>query len=303
MNRKAYFIFNPYAGKGLIRNHLLDIIDTLTKAGYEVTTYPTQCPKDAIQAAKEKASECDILVCCGGDGTLDEVVTGMMQSGVNRPIGYIPAGSTNDFANSLCLPCNMKEAARVICDGEEFACDIGTFNDDVFVYVAAFGLFTEVSYETPQEVKNVLGHSAYIIEGMKQLSNIKSHSLRVTYGDQVIEDEFVFGMISNSSSIGGFKKLTGKHVELSDGLFEVTLIKMPRNPLEFNSIVSALLIEDINTEFMYCFKTDSLTLESLNGEEVAWTLDGEFGGNHVKTQIKNHKGLLKIIVDKEADIK
>lgn len=303
MNKKAYFIFNPYAGKGLIKTHLLDIVDTLTKAGYEVTTYPTQCPKDAISAAKEKASECDILVCSGGDGTLDEVVTGMMQSGVNRPIGYIPAGSTNDFANSLFLPTDMKEAAEVICQGEEFPCDIGTFNDDVFVYVAAFGLFTEVSYETPQEVKNLLGHSAYIIEGMKQLSNIKSYPLRVTYDDKVIEDEFVFGMVSNSSSIGGFKRLTGKHVELSDGLFEVTLIKTPKNPLEFNSIISAMLLQDIDTEFMYSFKTDSVTLESLDGGEVAWTLDGEFGGNHTKAQIQNHKGLLKIMVDKEADVK
>lgn len=303
MNKKAFFIFNPYAGKGLVKTYLLDIIDTLTKAGYEVTAYPTQHPKDAILVAKEKAGECDILVCSGGDGTLDEVVTGMMQSGVNCPIGYIPAGSTNDFANSLCLPTNMKEAAEVICQGETFTCDIGTFNDDVFVYVAAFGLFTEVSYETPQEIKNKIGHTAYIIEGMKQLSNIKSYPLRITFGNQVIEDKFIFGMISNSNSIGGFKKLTGKNVELSDGLFEVTLIKTPRNPLELNSIISAMLLDDFNSEFMYSFKTDSLTLEALEEEEVAWTLDGEFGGKHTKMHIQNHRGVLKIFVDKEAAVK
>lgn len=303
MNKSAYFIFNPYAGKGLIKNHLLDIIDILTKNGYEVTAYPTQGPKDAIRAAREKASEYDLLICSGGDGTLDEVVTGMMQSGINRPIGYIPAGSTNDFANSLYLPTNMKKAARVICEGREFACDIGTFNDDVFVYVAAFGLFTEVSYGTPQEVKNVLGHAAYLLEGMRQLSNIQSYHLKITYDDQVIEDEFIFGMVTNSYSIGGFKKLTGKDVELSDGLFEVTLIKKPRNPLELNSIISALLIEDINTEFMYCFKTERLSIESTKQEEIAWTLDGEFGGNHEKVQIQNHRSLLKIMVKEDVRIK
>ena len=296
MKKKAYFILNPYAGKGLIRNHLLDIIDTMVKAGYEMKVYPTQYRGDAIKAAKACRHKYDLIICSGGDGTLDEVVTGMMQSGVMTPIGYIPAGSTNDFANSLNLPSNMKKAAQIICQGETFACDIGDFNNDAFVYIAAFGIFTEVAYATPQEIKNSIGHMAYVLEAMKQLQNIKAHKVRVSYEDKVIEDEFIFGMITNSLSVGGIKKITGKNVDLADGLFEVTLIKAPKNPLELNSILTALVIQDISTECMYTFKTRKITFESLEEEPIAWTLDGEYGGEHMKAVVENRQQIMKIMV-------
>jgi YegS/Rv2252/BmrU family lipid kinase len=293
--KKLLFIYNPRAGKSQIRSNLLDMIDIFVKAGYEVTAYPTQAAGDGLKAVTErKLGYYDLIACSGGDGTLDEVVTGMMQCEKRLPIGYVPAGTTNDFAASLRIPKNMTEAARVIVEGKDFACDIGGFNEDTFVYIAAFGLFTEVSYETKQDVKNVLGHMAYILEGMKRLSNIQSYPMKVTCGDRALEGDFIFGMITNSRSVGGFKRITGKYVELDDGEFEVTLIKRPANPVELNTITAALLNKNINTDLMYCFKASSLQIES--AEEIAWTLDGEFGGRHSRVTIQNHRQALKIRV-------
>ncbi|MBR3807499.1 MAG: YegS/Rv2252/BmrU family lipid kinase, partial [Lachnospiraceae bacterium] len=169
------FIYNPKAGKAQIKNHLVDILDIFVKAGYEVTVYPTQSHGDAIKKTMKKKDKYDIVVCSGGDGTLDEVFTGMMKCEKKVPIGYIPAGSTNDFAMSLNVPKNMVQAAQTVVDGETYAVDVGEFNDDVFAYIAAFGLFTEVSYSTDQQVKNMLGHVAYLLEGVKRLSTIKSY--------------------------------------------------------------------------------------------------------------------------------
>ena len=185
---KLLFVFNPRSGKGLIREHLVDIVDVMVKAGYEVTIYTTQAQGDAIKKIKEEAKNYDRVVCSGGDGTLDEVVTGMQQSEVNVPIGYIPAGSTNDFANSLGIPKDMVEAARVAVGDKPFPCDVGYFNGDTFVYVAAFGIFTEVSYKTPQQLKNVLGHAAYILEGAKQLHDIPSFTMQVEHDGEVFQD-------------------------------------------------------------------------------------------------------------------
>ena len=284
------FMYNPKAGKAQIRNHLVDILDVFVKEGYEVTVYPTQARGDAIKKTRRKKDKYDIVVCSGGDGTLDEVFTGMMQCKKKVPIGYIPAGSTNDFAVSLNLSKNMVQAAEDIVTGENFPVDVGMFNDDVFVYIAAFGLFTEVTYETDQQIKNVLGHMAYLLEGMKRLATIKTYKLKVTVGEKVIEDEFLFGMITNSHSVGGFQKITGNNVELNDGEFEVTLIKRPMNPIELNRVMAALVDRDIDTECMYCFKASEVRIES--EEEVAWTLDGEFGGSHKEVTVKNlHKAL------------
>lgn len=294
MTKKVLFIVNPHAGKGQIKNHLLEIVDTFVKADYEVTVYTTQSQGDAVRVARERDRSYDLVVCSGGDGTLDEIVTGMMQSGFKTMIGYIPAGSTNDFANSLKLPSQMRRAADIITAGHSFACDIGVFNNDVFVYIAAFGLFTEVSYGTSQEMKNMLGHMAYILEGMKHLQNVKSYHVKVSYDDVVIEDDFIFGMVTNSYSVGGFKKITGRNVALNDGRFEVTLIKRPNNPIELNSILTALISESLDTEYMYCFKAGSLVIES--EKDLAWTLDGEFGGNHAKVELKNKQEAIEILV-------
>lgn len=294
MVKKLLFVYNPRAGKAQIRSKLADILDVFARSGYEITVYPTQKHGDALEIVERRSKDYDLVVCSGGDGTLDETVTGMILSGFNTPIGYIPAGSTNDFGGSLALPKNMVKAAQAIVEGKNFSCDMGSFNDDVFVYIAAFGLFTDVSYETEQGMKNVLGHMAYVLEGMKRLSAVRSYPMRITYEDRVIEDDFIFGMITNSVSVGGFKNITGKNVQLDDGVFEVTLVKRPRNPVELNNIMLSLLNRDIDAKSMYCFRTAELTIKS--DRPVAWTLDGENGGSHTSVKIKNLHQAIEIRV-------
>ncbi|WP_394926524.1 diacylglycerol/lipid kinase family protein [uncultured Robinsoniella sp.] len=294
MKKKMLFIINPKSGKGLIKNKLLEIIDIFVKGGYDVHSYTTQSFLDACKMTKERAAEYDMVVCSGGDGTLDEIITGMMESGANCPVGYIPAGSTNDFANSLKLSKNMVKAAQDIMDGVPYLCDVGSFNDDYFVYIAAFGIFTDVSYQTRQELKNILGHLAYVLEGVKRLYGIKSYKMKIEANDETIEGDFIYGMITNSDSVGGFRNMTGKHVKLNDGVYEVTLIRTPQNPLELQEIIGALLMKEVNSKYIHSFKTDHIVLEA--EEEIPWTLDGEFGGDHKHVEIINHKQSIPIIV-------
>ena len=289
-----FFIYNPHAGKARIRSNLLDIIDIFAKAGYEVTVYPTQRQGDATRATMERLEGYDIVVCSGGDGTLDEVVSGMLKSNERIPIGYVPAGSTNDFANSLMIPRNMLKAADVVVKGNQFACDMGAFNNDYFVYVAAFGLFTDVSYETKQEMKNALGHAAYVLEGTKRLTSVKAYQMEIEYDGNVIKDEFLFGMISNSLSVGGLKNFTGKNVKLDDGLFEVTLIKEPKLLVDFQSIAKDILRGESDSRYIYAFKTRHLKIKS--EESIPWTLDGEYGGTHKEVDLMNLQQVLKMIV-------
>lgn len=296
--KRLLFIYNPHAGKELLKPKLSDIIDIFVKAGYEVVAYPTQSYRDAYRKVSEYDSdEYDLVVCSGGDGTIDEVVTGMMQRDKRDPIGYIPTGTTNDFANSLHIPKGLLRAADNAVNGTLFPCDVGKFNDDIFVYIAAFGLFTDVSYQTKQEMKNVLGHLAYVLEGTKRLFNVPSYRIKVTHDGETLEDEFIFGMVTNSRSVGGFRNMIGKQVVFDDGLFEVTLIKTPKNPLALQEIVASLLIEQVDTKHMYSFKTGRITFESL--EEIPWTLDGEFGGAHDEVTVENLNRQLRIMVPEE----
>ena len=292
--KKLLFVLNPKAGKAQIKNHLLEIVDIFVKAGYEVTVCVTQEKGDAIRLVETREEGYELLVCSGGDGTLDEVVTGMVKSGKSLPVGYIPAGSTNDFASSLKLPRNMKKAARVIMEGHPFACDIASFNRDLFVYVAAFGMFTDVSYETGQEMKNALGHLAYILEGVKSLTAVKAYHMRFAYDNNVIEGNFLFGMITNSVSVGGFKKITGKNVELNDGELEVTLVRLPGSLAEMNQLIGALADKNPENALICWFKTSRLQIES--DEEIAWTLDGEYGGAHKEVLIEDYREALQIMV-------
>ncbi len=295
MKKRLLFIFNPRSGQGKIREYLTDILDEMIKAGFEVTVYLTQGQKDAQRVACEEAEHYDRIVCSGGDGTLDEVVTGVMTSGCRIPIGYIPAGSTNDFGNSLGIDKNMVHAAQIAVGGQLFPCDIGRFNQDYFVYVAAFGLFTEVSYQTSQDLKNMLGHAAYILEGAKQLWDIPSCRMQVEYDGNVVYDEFIYGMITNAKSVGGFKGIIPGDIGLDDGVFEVTLVKMPKNPIELNEILAFLtgIIKD--SHMVYSFQTDYIKLTS--NETVAWTLDGEFGGEHQIVEVSDCSRALEIIVE------
>ena len=295
MKKKLLFVFNPKSGKGLIKEHLVNIVDIMTKAGYEITIYPTQCQGDAIKKVRKNAKKYDLVVCSGGDGTLDEVVTGMEQSDVNVPIGYIPAGSTNDFANSLSISKDMVQAAKDIIEGNLYSCDVGAFNNDSFVYIAAFGLFTDVSYETDQHMKNILGHLAYLLEGSKRIWNVPTYWIKVEANGETFEGEYIYGMVTNAKSVGGFKNLPGQDVRLDDGLFEVTLIKRPKNPLELNEIIASLLMQEDHTDLIDSFKTDRIIIES--NQEISWTLDGEYGGDHGYVCIEAHKHAMELVLN------
>lgn len=293
MRKKMLFIFNPMAGKSRIKSKLADIIDLYNKNGYEITIHSTQAKLDAYQVVAKTGHKFDIVVCSGGDGTLNEVVKGVLESRRRPVIGYIPAGTTNDFANSLNLFTDLQKAAESVMFGVPFLCDVGEMNGATFTYIAAFGAFTDVPYQTPQSTKNLLGHMAYILEGAKRLGSMKSYHMVVENDGDTFEDDFVLGMVSNSTTVAGFKGLTGTGVRMDDGLFEVSMVKKPRNPIELQAIINALLSQQSNSNLMYTFRTSKLRIRS--DQPVDWTLDGEFGGAHTNVSIKNLKHAITIL--------
>jgi YegS/Rv2252/BmrU family lipid kinase len=285
--RRLLFVFNPNSGKGQMKNRLLDIVKIFTAGGLEVTVYPTQAPGDGYQYILENGDRFDEVCCSGGDGTLNEAVGAVMKLNkkLNRdiPVGYIPSGTTNDFASSLGIPKDMLKAAKVVVNGKTFSCDIGMANMKTmtrnFNYVAAFGAFTEVSYATPQEMKNMLGHQAYIIEGVRSLSELKPQYLRVQTEEGQLQGNFIYGMVSNTQSVGGMKGITGKNVDLQDGLFEVILVREINNPVEFQQAVGGLLMQAYEgNPLIESMKVSHIEFES--PKEVSWTFDGEYGGSH-----------------------
>ncbi|MBO5343179.1 MAG: YegS/Rv2252/BmrU family lipid kinase [Ruminococcus sp.] len=288
--KKLYFIVNLIAGKATIGSMLGEIIDEFNKAGYEVTIHITQNSDDARTMAHYACCNgYDLIVCAGGDGTLSQCLHGIMESQNKLPIGYIPAGSTNDFGRTLGIPKAPMDAVKWITHGEPKSVDIGSFNDRYFTYIAAFGAFTNVTYETSQQVKNVLGHASYILNGLAQITNLRSKKMRIEYNDTVLEDDFIFGMVTNSGSVAGL--LSMNDFLLDDGVFEVTLIKKPVNLVQFQKIVHSLLniSEEIDREYIKFFRTDRITFTALNDEQISWTLDGEFGGDLPVNVVENRR--------------
>ena len=275
------------------------MIDRFTAAGFEVTVHPTQERGDAIAQAKQVCDSglYDILVCSGGDGTLNEVIQGYMLSENQCPIGYIPFGSTNDFARGLGIPKDPEEAVDCIIHGEALPCDIGGFNDKYFTYVAAFGAFTEISYQTSQQFKNVLGHAAYILNGLSKLSRIRACRMRIEYDGGVIEDEFLYGMVTNSSSVARFLALS--EVRWDDGLFEVTLIHKPSSLAQFQQLVAAFSKIQIGPAkpYLHYFRTSKLKVTNLDEEPVSWTIDGEYGGTERVNRIVNNQKAVQFWID------
>ncbi len=295
--KKMLFIYNPLSGRAQLKNKLNDVIDLFVKNGFEVTVHPTQDKLDAMNQVKNRAQNFDYIVCSGGDGTINEVVDALMQIDERPIIGYMPTGTVNDFASSHKLFKDIIKSANTVVSGEPYAFDVGKFNEEYFTYIAAFGAFTEVAYQTPQQSKNMLGRQAYILEGIKRLANLKSYKMKVEYDEGQIEDEFIFGMVTNSNSIGGFKGISGRGVKLNDGLFEVSLIKVPKNPYELQMIINALLKREPDKNYMYSFRTSKIKF--MCDENVEWTLDGEYGGSEKEVVVQNIQQALSILRPKK----
>lgn len=292
--KNMLFIVNPSAGKKHIRNKLFEIVDLFVKADYNVRVYPTQAKEDATRIVAEEGWLYDLIVCAGGDGTMDEVVTGCMHCGCDTPIGYIPCGTTNDFARSLGIPKDPLRAAKRIVKYDSKPVDVGCFNGDYFIYVAAFGAFTDVTYTTPQEYKNHLGHAAYVLEGIKSVPNLTSYHLKIEYDGNIIEDDFIIGMVTNSLTVGGFPNPNSKIAELDDGLYEALFVKYPTNPIDLQATVTAYFMGEFNPEYMYQFKAKRIVVES--PEAIMWTLDGEFGGSVTYAEIENLHEAIQVVL-------
>ncbi len=297
--KKLLWILNPISGRGAIAGKAIECVNIFQNAGYQVTLYVTQGAQDAVSIARDQAKYYDRIVCAGGDGTLNEVVTGLMGTEPRPPLGYIPSGTTNDFAQSLGIPRTLPEAAAVAAGDTLKALDIGRFNEKYFNYIAAFGAFTEVSYGTSQSSKNIFGRAAYILEGIKALGNIRLHHIRADCDGVSVEDDFIYGMVSNTMSVGGFK-LAPDGVALDDGLYEVILVKSVENPIELQSLANDLLGRNMESErFIYC-RASHIVFES--EQEVPWTLDGEFGGSIRKAEIKNYSRAIIFVTSPQSSI-
>ena len=267
------FILNPKAGMKKANRVLADIIDIFNRADFAVQVYITTGAKDATLAVKQFAKGKDLVVCCGGDGTFNETVTGLLEADLRVPLGYIPAGSTNDFASSLKLPSDPIAAAEQIASGQAMPLDVGRFGAHYFSYVASFGAFTKASYNTPQSIKNALGHTAYLLESIGELSQIRKTRVRFELNGEVIEDDFLFGAVCNSTSLGGILTLDPKQVDMADGMFEVLLVRAPRDLAEITECIMAVQKQQYNCRMITFRSAKNITIQT--DADITWTLDGE----------------------------
>ena len=287
--KRCLLIINPYSGKMKINNELVDVIKILNENNYSVEVSITLNHNHAREIAREKENF-DLIICSGGDGTLNQVISGIIDSNKDVDLGYIPSGSTNDFANTLGLSSNIKEATLNAVKGKSSYVDIGKFNDDYFSYVAAFGMLADVSYSTPQTAKNTLGHFAYILNGVSNISNLKAHKVIVKNKDKIWENNYILGMVMNTTSVGGILKMN--NVDLNDGLFEVLLIKKPKDLVELNGIINGLISGDFDNPGFQYFKTSEIFFEF--PEEMPWSLDGEKNEAGRIIHIENLQNKIKI---------
>ena len=294
--KRMLFVYNPTAGKGAAASHLSMMVDTFTKAGWLTAVYPTQGKQDATRAVRELGAYYDRVVCCGGDGTLSETAAGLM--GLSRPpvLGYIPSGSTNDCAATLHIPRSYKKAAELAAGEKELLrWDIGSLNGQSFVYVAAFGAFTEVAYDTPQDLKNTFGHLAYIAAGIASIPSITPYHLKVEFDGQTLEDDFFYGMVCNTDSVAGMKNLPTDRIVLDDGLFEVILVRQPMHIWERGAGLQTLLRPGEVEEGSALLSFHASQLKFTSEKPIPWTVDGEYGGSHQVSLLQNHRQALTIL--------
>lgn len=299
MEKQLLFIMNPVAGQKKASRVLCDILLVFCQAGYRVTTVMTTGPGTATKAAETLGKDADLVVCCGGDGTMNETVAGLMKAGISVPLGYIPAGTTNDFATGLKLSLNPVQAARDIVEGVPKVLDVGLFNDRLFCYVASFGAFTRASYQIPQDIKNLLGHTAYVLGGISELSQIRNEHLQVELDGQEIEDDFVFGAICNSTSIGGILALDPRQVDMCDGLFEIMLVRQPRNLEEIAECIQALQSQKYDCAMITFRSVRDVKIRA--SADMPWTLDGERADGQEQIHIGILHAAITLMVRKDEE--
>ena len=292
--KSLHLVINPNAGTRQARRFLPEIITVFNRAGYYCSVYVTEKRGDATRFVRNHTEGADLVVACGGDGTLNEVITGLQLGGFEVPLGYIPCGSTNDFACGLGLPAEPLIAAGTIVSGVPHMLDAGLFAPDrYFSYTASFGAFTSVSWSTPQNVKNVLGHAAYILEGIRSLADIRPIHMKITADGQEFEEDYIFGAICNSTSLGGVLKLEDRDVDMNDGRFETLLIPFPEDLLALNRILTALRTHHYDDSSLHFLRAASFTFEG--APDLTWTLDGEAADGGPKVEIKNIRNAIKLI--------
>ena len=293
--QKILLIINPISGQKKGKRILYPLVDLLCRCDCETTIFTTTQRGQAIDITKQHASEHDKIICCGGDGTLNEIFTGLHSAGLQTPIGYIPTGTTNDFASALKLPEKTSKAIETAIKGKAQPHDLGKFNENqIFSYVASFGAFTHTAYTTPQWSKNIFGHRAYVLNGLMSILDIRSHKLKVVTDGKEISGDFVFGSVTNSTIVAGLIKLPEADINFNDGLFEVMLIKTPKSQKKLQATARALLMQQYDENYLYYFKARELNFTF--DEAVPWTTDGEFAGDLTEINIECLKERARVVV-------
>ncbi len=298
--KRLFLLVNPTAGKSAMKGHLLSLVDAFVRDGFVVTVHTTQSGEDIVSLVAQMACDCSLVVCCGGDGTLNQVVNGLMRCVAPPVLGYIPTGTTNDFANSFRLPKNIREATEIVLTGVPTPFDVGRFSERYFTYVAAFGAFTDVTYQTPQEYKNLLGRVAYLLEGASQLPHLQSTHVRVTHDGGVLEDDILLGIVTNSRYVAGLPMGKMLDASMNDGIMEVMLVKKPTNLLTLAPLINNFLLGEIDKTRVHVLKTSTLHVEAET--TIPWTLDGEYGGTFSQVQIDNVPRALHVIAPRVATL-
>ena len=291
--KRLMLLINPVTGSSAIGSSMIGLIDVFIKGGYEVEVVVTQSEDHLKSTVFERGQDFDTVVCCGGDGTLNLTCAELLKLERRPALGYIPCGTTNDFAKTRGIESDPIKAARQIVKGEEHKIDIGFFGDTPYVYVGAFGLFSDVSYATSRSLKRAIGHAAYLLGGIKAVAHIKSYHVKFKIGDEEIEDDFIYGMVSNTRRVGGFKLPLFDKFELDDGMIDITLVRKPKGFKRRNRLVRAIFAQKSDGVELMQFKSDTISYES--DKEIAWTIDGEYGGSFKSNTVKIVGGLITMI--------